>query len=244
MAGRGTPIPKGSVSHRRSGIRRAFSPIAHKRRNVRFKRLRRVHTPPQPLTAHTAAHTPKHGGNEEPPCAAHLKAQKLREIFPDSMGQKIAEEMTAAKLRLPAKGGLTQFIGCYSAPTVFTASNLKEFSQILCFRMCCTDQFPTPFALCAAVCAFRGWGGVFTHQSPLKRALRRLWAVCERSLRILFRQRRNESYRGEFFLLTMPCFGDCSPLFTRSIKAQDKGPQSQAPAARPQSPAVRGFPRF
>ena len=30
----------------------------------------------------------------------------------------------------------------------------------------------------------------------------------------------------------------------RSIKAQDKGPQSQAPAARPQSPAVRGFPRF
>ena len=117
-------------------------------------------------------------------------------------------------------GGQPQFIGCYSAPTVFTASNLKEFSQILCFRMCCTDQFHAPFALCAAVCAFRGWGGVFTHQSPLKRALRRLWAMCERSLRILFRQRRNESYRGEFFLLTMPCFGDCSPLFTRSIKAQ------------------------
>ena len=39
-------------------------------------------------------------------------------------------------------------------------------------------------------------------------------------MRILFRQRRNESYRGVFFLLTMPCFGDCSPLFTRSIKAQ------------------------
>ena len=30
----------------------------------------------------------------------------------------------------------------------------------------------------------------------------------------------------------------------RSILAQDKGPQSQAPATRPQSPAVRGFPRF
>ena len=44
MAGRGTPIPKGSVSHRRSGIHRAFSHIAHKRRNVRFKGLRRVHT--------------------------------------------------------------------------------------------------------------------------------------------------------------------------------------------------------
>ncbi len=61
MAGREAPIPKGSVSHRRSGIHRDFSHIAHKRRNVRFKRLRRVHTPPQPLTAHTAAHTPKHG---------------------------------------------------------------------------------------------------------------------------------------------------------------------------------------
>ena len=59
-----------------------------------------------------------------------------------------------------------------------------------------------------------------TRRSPLKRTLRRLWAMCERSLRILFRQRRNESYRGKFFLLTMPCFGDCSPLFTRSIKAQ------------------------
>ena len=59
MAGRGTPIPKGSVSHRRSGIHRAFSHIAHKRRNVRFKGLRRVHTPSQPRTAHTAAHRAK-----------------------------------------------------------------------------------------------------------------------------------------------------------------------------------------
>ena len=61
MAGRETSIPKGSVSHCRSRIHRAFSHIAHKRRNVRFKGLRRVHTPPQPLTAHTAAHTAKHG---------------------------------------------------------------------------------------------------------------------------------------------------------------------------------------
>ena len=46
----------------------------------------------------------------------------------------------------PPLAGSHQFIGCYSAPTVFTASNLKAFSQILCFRMCCTDQFPAPFA--------------------------------------------------------------------------------------------------
>ena len=35
--------------------------LRHKRRNVRFKGLRWVHTPPHLLTAHTAAHTPKQG---------------------------------------------------------------------------------------------------------------------------------------------------------------------------------------
>ena len=69
MAGRETSIPKGSVSHCRSRMHRAFSRIAHKRRNVRFKRLRRVHTPPQPLTAHTAAHTAKHGAFSLPATA-------------------------------------------------------------------------------------------------------------------------------------------------------------------------------
>ena len=69
MAGRETSIPKGSVSHCRSGIHRAFSHIAHKRRNVRFKRLRRVHTPPKPLTAHTTAHTAKHGAFSLPTTA-------------------------------------------------------------------------------------------------------------------------------------------------------------------------------
>ena len=61
MVGRENSIPKGSVSHRRSGIHRVFSHIAHKRRNARFKGARRVHTPPRPRTAHTAAHTPKRG---------------------------------------------------------------------------------------------------------------------------------------------------------------------------------------
>ena len=35
--------------------------FSHKRRNVRFKGLRRVHTPPHPRIAHTAAYTPKQG---------------------------------------------------------------------------------------------------------------------------------------------------------------------------------------
>ena len=61
MAGRETSIPKGSVSRHRSRMHRALSHVAHKRRNVRFKGLRRVHTPPQPRTAHTTAHRAKQG---------------------------------------------------------------------------------------------------------------------------------------------------------------------------------------
>ena len=45
----------------RNSIRKDLSHIAHKHRNVRFNGLRRVHTPPQPLTAHTAAHRAKQG---------------------------------------------------------------------------------------------------------------------------------------------------------------------------------------
>ena len=44
-----SPLQSGSKSY------------SHKRRNVCFKGLRRVHTPPHLLTAHTAAYTAKHG---------------------------------------------------------------------------------------------------------------------------------------------------------------------------------------
>ena len=44
-----------------SPLQRGSKSYSHKRRNVRFKGLRRVHTPPKPLTAHTAAYTAKHG---------------------------------------------------------------------------------------------------------------------------------------------------------------------------------------
>ena len=44
-----------------SPFQSGFKSHSHKRRNARFKRLRRVHTPPQSLTAHTAAYTPKRG---------------------------------------------------------------------------------------------------------------------------------------------------------------------------------------
>ena len=44
-----------------SPLQRGSKSYSHKRRNVRFNGLRRVHTPPQPLTADTAAYTAKHG---------------------------------------------------------------------------------------------------------------------------------------------------------------------------------------
>ena len=44
-----------------SPLQRGSKSYSHKRRNVRFEGLRRGHTPPQPLTAHTAAYTAKHG---------------------------------------------------------------------------------------------------------------------------------------------------------------------------------------
>ena len=56
MVRRKNTLPKGSFLHRRSRIHTFFSHIAHKRRNTRFNGLWRVHTPPQPLNAHTAAH--------------------------------------------------------------------------------------------------------------------------------------------------------------------------------------------
>ena len=58
-------------------------------------------------------------------------------------------------------------------------------------RIIVTAAITACLALCAAVCAFKGWGGVCTRQSPLKRVLRRLWAMCEKSVWI--RLRRNRS---------------------------------------------------
>ena len=51
-------------------------------------------------------------GNEEPPCAAHLKAQKsAQNAFKFGTEKNRGSRITVAKLRLPAKGGLTQFGG-------------------------------------------------------------------------------------------------------------------------------------
>ena len=102
-------------------------------------------------------------------------------------------------------------------------------------------RFPAPFALCAAVCAFKGWGGVCTRQSPLKRVLRRLWAMCEKSVWIRLRRWGTELLGMHVSLPIPSCFGGFCPLFTRSIKALDKERCPCAGPSQPQSPAVRGF---
>ena len=80
-----------------------------------------------------------------------------------------------------------------------------------------------------------------TRRIPLKRTLRHLWAMCEKTQRILLRRWRTDPFGMGVSLSAKSRFGGFRPLFTRSIKAQDKGPQSLMRAARPQSPAVRGF---
>ena len=50
-----------SHTARKNPLQSGFKSRSHKRRNVHFKGLRRVHAPPQPLNAHTAAHTGKQG---------------------------------------------------------------------------------------------------------------------------------------------------------------------------------------
>ena len=112
MVRRKTPSPKAHFSIVEAFIHTDFSHIAHKRRNTRFNGLWRVHTPPQPLNAHTAAHRANGAGKREPPCAAHLKAQKsAQNAFKFGTEKNRGSRITAAKLRLPAKGGLTQFGG-------------------------------------------------------------------------------------------------------------------------------------
>ena len=98
-----------------------------------------------------------------------------------------------------------------------------------------------PVSPCDPLCARLGAGVACTRRSLLKRALRRLWAMCERVRCILLRQWETEPFGMDVPLPAKSRFGGFRPLFTRSIKAQDKGPQSLMRAARPQSPAVRGF---
>ena len=90
----------------------AHSHIAHKRRNARFNGLWRVHTPPQPLKAHTAAHRANGAGKRRASlCGTFESKRTVQNAFKFGTEKNRRSRITADELRLPAKGGLTQFGG-------------------------------------------------------------------------------------------------------------------------------------
>ena len=80
--------------------------FSHKRRNVRFKGLRRVHTPPHPRIAHTAAYTPKQGPSFPRPqrgFALPVKSILFRHAFIYIHFPVLCESSTPAEENNPAK---------------------------------------------------------------------------------------------------------------------------------------------
>ncbi len=110
------------------------------------------------------------------------------------------------------------------------------------------ERGKAPVSACKPLCAiFLREPGVYPFL-PVKANVGRL---CER-LKNAMKCGLEQRCAGNFLAIFAGTVLGEKPNFTgrfssgegRSILAQDKGPQSQAPAARPQSPAVRGFPRF
>ena len=165
MVRRKNTLPKGSFLHRRSRIHTDFSHIAHKRRNTRFNGLWRVHTPPQPLNAHTAAHRANGAGKRGAALRSTfestkiLKAQKsAQNAFKFGTKKNRGSRITAAKLRLPAKGGLTQFGGAVgpqarAAPLLYLASHrwvprfFRSQQQDAEKHICCFTRWSAPCVL-------------------------------------------------------------------------------------------------
>ena len=103
MVRRKNTLPKGSFLHRRSLIHTDFSHIAHKRRNTRFNGLWRVHTPPQPLNAHTAAHRANGAGKRGAALRGTFEGTKsVQNAFKFGTEKNRGSRITAAKLRLAA----------------------------------------------------------------------------------------------------------------------------------------------
>ena len=114
-------LSKDSFLHHQSSIHKALSNFAHKRRNVRFNGLCRAHTPPQPLNAHTAAHRANGAGKRGATLCGTSESTKICEnAFKFEMEENCRRRTTADELRLPAKGGLTQFGGA-AGPQARTA---------------------------------------------------------------------------------------------------------------------------
>ena len=112
MVRRKNTLPKGSFLHRRSRIYTDFSHIAHKRRNTRFNGLWRVHTPPQPLNAHTAAHRANGAGKRGAALRGTFESTTIcAKRFQIRDGEKPREQNDSRQTAAARKGGLTQFGG-------------------------------------------------------------------------------------------------------------------------------------
>ena len=113
----------------RNSIRKDLSHIAHKRRNTRFNGLWWVNTPPQPLNAHTAAHRANGAGKRRASLCGIFESKKtVQNAFKFGTEKNRRSRITADELRLPAKGGLTQFIGAAGpqarvAPLLYLSSH-------------------------------------------------------------------------------------------------------------------------
>ena len=89
----------------RNSIRKDLSNIAHKRLNVRFKGLRRVHTPPQSLNAHTAAHRANGAGKRGAALRGTFEGTKIcAKRFQIRDGEKPREQNTSRQTAAARQG--------------------------------------------------------------------------------------------------------------------------------------------
>ena len=84
---------------------RCFKPLfiasfnfSHKRRNIRFKGLRRVHTPPHPRIVHTAAYTPKQGAFRMGVVSLHSVRSARSRISPARVSERQTLQLLALDL--------------------------------------------------------------------------------------------------------------------------------------------------
>ena len=145
MAGRETRIPKGLVPHRRSGIHRGFSYIAHNRRNVRFKGLwRDTHHPiPEPRTQRlTRRNTGRFGWGRYhyPRCVLHGsetlrgRVSERRTLPLLGLGRGCSRRTlracgTAMRLCASLFRGVAALLGCVSPLLLLCTEELHGFGR-------------------------------------------------------------------------------------------------------------------
>ena len=140
MVRRKNTLPKGSFLHRRSRIHTDFSHIAHKRRNTRFNGLWRVHTPPYPLNAHTAAHKANGAGKRGAALRGTFESTKIcAKRFQIRDGEKPREQNNSRQTAAARQGRVDAVrrrrgpAGTRSLDAVVSAA--VSASALLCLRL-------------------------------------------------------------------------------------------------------------